>query len=79
MNPLSPNAQRNRVRKDVRAVLNDWPEGALTWGPDYLSAVVTIIEPGSTYIVRVTPEGAWSLWVSHKTGVASQWQEGWVD
>lgn len=83
MNPRTPNAQRNRVRDEVRDIMDAWPTAMIRWTVDHLAAVLIIHDPLSTYIIEVDPEGTRSLWVSHHAPIGEaytpEWTEGWVD
>lgn len=84
MNPLSPNAAKNRVRRELWAILAAWPTAEVTRHGDGLSAVVIIREPQSTYVIEVTPDGTQSLHVPHRAltnGLVHTplWADGWVD
>ena len=83
MNPLTPNAVRTGVRREVALIREAWPAATVTWTPDELAATLIVRDPLSTYIIEVDRRGVRSLWVSHRApireGYVPEWQEGWVD
>lgn len=83
MNPLTPNAVRTGVRREVALIREAWPTATATWTPDELAATLIVRDPLSTYVIVVDGTGVRSLWVSHhepiREGYVPEWQEGWVD